>query len=180
MKIEVICARRSREGSHGAIKTPRLIAFSSTSNDDMGVNQGKWRVNHPSKHYFLSPSPSQLRNSTLCTSYPIMTNRTLRTAILVLLVSCISSFTPLVAPKSGFLVPSKTSPTTLQAAVVSSSILRPITRLLPWEKEKNLRSEAKKMRLEGAKLYRTLGVTEDASYEEITQATDELIVKYAR
>ncbi|GMH66872.1 hypothetical protein TrRE_jg7823 [Triparma retinervis] len=35
------------------------------------------------------------------------------------------------------------------------------------------------MRLEGAKLYRTLGVTEDASYEEITQATDELIVKYA-
>ncbi|GMI46983.1 hypothetical protein TrCOL_g11112 [Triparma columacea] len=35
------------------------------------------------------------------------------------------------------------------------------------------------MRLEGAKLYRTLGVTEDASYEEITQATEELVVKYA-
>ena len=35
------------------------------------------------------------------------------------------------------------------------------------------------MRLEGAKLYRTLGVTEDATYEEISQKTEELVVKYA-
>lgn len=109
-----------------------------------------------------------------------MTTRQLLVALSLALICSVSAFQ--IRPTSssaGFGNYFITKTTSLNAMAVSSSILHPITRLLPWEKEKEEARQAKAMRLEGAKLYRTLGVTEDATYEEITQATDELIIKYA-
>ena len=50
------------------------------------------------------------------------------------------------------------------------ALSNPLNSILPWEKEKEKEKEMIRMRIEGAKLYRTLGVSEDATYEEITEA----------
>jgi hypothetical protein len=46
---------------------------------------------------------------------------------------------------------------------------------LPWNVRKDQVREARKLKQESAKLHRQLGIAEDATYEQIVLATDELI-----
>jgi hypothetical protein len=66
--------------------------------------------------------------------------------------------------------------TSLQAAGVS--IPNPFKQL-PWNVQKEKVRQARKMKLERARLHRELGIAEDASYEEIVEATDALIARAA-
>lgn len=46
---------------------------------------------------------------------------------------------------------------------------------LPWNVQKEREREARRLKLERAKLHRELGIVEDATYEEIVEATERLI-----
>lgn len=48
---------------------------------------------------------------------------------------------------------------------------------LPWNAKREREREARRLKQESAILHRQLGITEDASYEEITAACDRLIAK---
>jgi hypothetical protein len=47
---------------------------------------------------------------------------------------------------------------------------------LPWNVKKEREREVRRSRIERAKLYRQLGIAEDATYEELVQATDRLLL----
>jgi len=49
---------------------------------------------------------------------------------------------------------------------------------LPWNVQKEKDREARRLKLEGSKLYRELGVAEDATFEEIQEATQNLVMRY--
>jgi hypothetical protein len=49
---------------------------------------------------------------------------------------------------------------------------------LPWNVQKEKEREERRMKQEGAKLYRELGVAEDATFEEIQEATQNLLMRY--
>lgn len=99
--------------------------------------------------------------------------------LLALLASPASSFQ--LAPSVRLSPRSSSSPHTTLSATSLSAIdpLRPLTSKLPWERRRREERERHEMRLEGAKLYRTLGVAEDATYEEIAEAANALTAKYA-
>lgn len=63
------------------------------------------------------------------------------------------------------------SNTALRAA---ATIPNPFKKL-PWVAEKERQREARRLKLERAKLHRELGIIEDATYEEIVEATNNLI-----
>lgn len=46
---------------------------------------------------------------------------------------------------------------------------------LPWNVRRDQLRESRRLRHESAKLHRQLGIAEDATYEQITMATDDLI-----
>jgi len=48
---------------------------------------------------------------------------------------------------------------------------------LPWNVEKQKSKKARMLKLERSKLHRELGIAEDASYEEVVEATDRLIAR---
>ena len=48
-------------------------------------------------------------------------------------------------------------------------------RKLPWNQRKEQERQARRMKLERAQLHRELGIAEDATYEEIVAATNQLI-----
>lgn len=48
---------------------------------------------------------------------------------------------------------------------------------LPWNAKKEREREARRLKMDSARLHRELGITEDASYEEITAACNSLINK---
>jgi len=66
--------------------------------------------------------------------------------------------------------------TPLQAAKLASlpKIPNPFQQL-PWNVEKAQRSKERKLKLERSRLHRTLGIAEDATYEEINEATEKMI-----
>lgn len=49
---------------------------------------------------------------------------------------------------------------------------------LPWNVRKEKERETRRLKQEGSKLYRELGVSEDSSFEEIQEATQKLISRY--
>jgi len=49
---------------------------------------------------------------------------------------------------------------------------------LPWNVAKEREREARRLKQEGAQLYRDLGVAEDATFEEIQEATATLLARY--
>lgn len=77
------------------------------------------------------------------------------------------------------------APSPAAAATTSNTALRAMTaaavaipnpfKKLPWVAEKERQREARRIKSEAAKLHRQLGIVEDATYEEIVQATDNLI-----
>lgn len=91
--------------------------------------------------------------------------------LLTLAVASAAAFVPLIGtarPVGSTLAASTTS---LQAA---AAVPNPFKKL-PWVAEKERQREARRMKLERAKLHRELGIVEDATYEEIVLATDNLI-----
>lgn len=48
---------------------------------------------------------------------------------------------------------------------------------LPWNVKKEQERSERKMRMEGAKLFRELGIAEDATFEEIQDATEKALMK---
>ena len=60
------------------------------------------------------------------------------------------------------------------ASSQTSSLPNPFKRL-PWNQRKEQERQARRMKLERAQLHRELGIAEDATYEEIVAATNQLI-----
>lgn len=52
-------------------------------------------------------------------------------------------------------------------------------KLLPWNVERDLKRSARALKMERSRLHRELGIPEDATYEEIVEATDALIARAA-
>ena len=84
----------------------------------------------------------------------------------------IAAFAPASVPRqAAHIAPSTASCTALRAAAV---VPNPFKKL-PWIAEKERQREARRLKFERAKLHRELGIVEDATYEEIVAATDNLI-----
>ena len=92
-------------------------------------------------------------------------------AVLSVLSACtVSAFTtPAARTLTLFAGPSTTS---LSAAAVANPFKR-----LPWNVKKEKEREARRLKQERAQLHRQLGIAEDATYEEIVEATDGLIAQ---
>jgi hypothetical protein len=69
------------------------------------------------------------------------------------------------------------TPTSLHAATSAAVTIPNPFKRLPWNARKEREREARRFAQERAKLHRELGITEDATYEEIVAATDALIAK---
>ena len=65
------------------------------------------------------------------------------------------------------------SPTQLNMVAISNPLKK-----LPWNVKKERQREERRLKQEGAKLYRELGVAEDATFEEIQEATATLLARY--
>ena len=52
-------------------------------------------------------------------------------------------------------------------------------KMLPWNVQKELERSARSLKLERSRLHRELGIPEDATYEEIVEATDVMIARAA-
>ena len=48
---------------------------------------------------------------------------------------------------------------------------------LPWNVKKEQERNERKLRMDGAKLFRELGISEDATFEEIQDATEKALMK---
>ena len=59
---------------------------------------------------------------------------------------------------------------------MSLSIPNPLL-ALPWERARKKDREARRLKTESAKLHRELGIAEDATFEEITEATESMLAK---
>ena len=90
-------------------------------------------------------------------------------ALLLSFLAVTAAFTTLTP--TARLAPPATFSATLQRA---SPVPNPFKKL-PWVAEKERQREARRFKLERARLHRELGIVEDATYEEIVQATDNLI-----
>ena len=51
--------------------------------------------------------------------------------------------------------------------------------MLPWNVQRELKRSARSLKLERSRLHRELGIPEDATYEEIVEATDAMIARAA-
>jgi len=91
----------------------------------------------------------------------------------LLLAASVSAFLP-AAPQT---TKSSASVVQLHATKLAAipSISNPFQQL-PWNVEKAQRSKERKLRLERSKMHRELGIAEDATYEEICEATDNMIL----
>lgn len=76
--------------------------------------------------------------------------------------------------RTSFSAPQKSSSTLYTTSLQAAPVPNPFKKL-PWNVEKEQRRKARKLRLDRSALHRELGIAEDATYEEITAATDALI-----
>jgi hypothetical protein len=75
---------------------------------------------------------------------------------------------------------SLSSPTSLHLATTTSSsfptkVPNPLKQL-PWNVQKEREREIRRNKMERSKIFRQIGIAEDATYEEIVEATDRLII----
>lgn len=73
------------------------------------------------------------------------------------------------------LCPVRTESST-KMSMVAPSVPNPL-KSLPWNIKKDQERKARQLKIESAKLHRELGIAEDATFEEISAATDSLIRK---
>ncbi|CAB9524609.1 expressed unknown protein [Seminavis robusta] len=90
-------------------------------------------------------------------------------ALLVTIVGNTAAFTTSVVQLASSSTTASTS-----ALHAAATVPNPFKKL-PWVAEKERQREARRMKMERAKLHRELGIVEDATYEEIVTATDNLI-----
>ena len=76
--------------------------------------------------------------------------------------------------RTSFNAPQKSSSTLYTTSLQAAPVPNPFKKL-PWNVEREQRRKARKLRLDRSALHRELGIAEDATYEEITAATDALI-----
>ena len=91
----------------------------------------------------------------------------------ILLSGMVTGFAPVASNSPMSRTVAATSPlfsTTLEA------VPNPFKQL-PWNVEKEKHRQSRKLRLERSRLHRELGIAEDATYEEIVAATDNLIAR---
>eukprot|EP00527_Entomoneis_sp_CCMP2396_P009798 CAMPEP_0198136826 /NCGR_PEP_ID=MMETSP1443-20131203/409_1 /TAXON_ID=186043 /ORGANISM="Entomoneis sp., Strain CCMP2396" /LENGTH=305 /DNA_ID=CAMNT_0043798105 /DNA_START=157 /DNA_END=1074 /DNA_ORIENTATION=- len=67
------------------------------------------------------------------------------------------------------------SPTTATTLNLAAAVMPNPFKKLPWNVKKEQDREARRLKLERNQLFRQLGIPEDATYEEIVMATDNLI-----
>lgn len=72
-----------------------------------------------------------------------------------------------------FQIKSSSSVSSLQAA--SSLTLPNPLKKLPWNVQKERERQVRRNKIERSKIFRQIGIAEDATYEEIVEATDKLI-----
>ena len=94
------------------------------------------------------------------------------------LLSSVGAFAPsqrLHFTKSAAVPASRFAPLSVAAQQQAMSLPNPFKKL-PWNVKKEREREARRRKVERAKLHRQLGIAEDASYEEIVEATDRRIM----
>ena len=67
--------------------------------------------------------------------------------------------------------------TTLMAKKAAAPAIPNPFKALPWNVKKEQEREARRLKTESAKLHRELGIAEDATFEEIQEVTNKLIMK---
>ena len=85
-----------------------------------------------------------------------------------------AAFAPAAKSPAVRIAPSPAASNTALSAMAAAAIPNPFKKL-PWIAEKERQREARRLKTEAAKLHRQLGIVEDATYEEIVAATDNLI-----
>lgn len=85
-----------------------------------------------------------------------------------------TAFAPAAKSPAVRIAPSPAASNTALSAMAAAAIPNPFKKL-PWIAEKERQREARRLKVEAAKLHRQLGIVEDATYEEIVVATDNLI-----
>jgi len=95
----------------------------------------------------------------------------------LLLATAVSAFAPTATQHQQRSSSSLHTPT-LHATKLAAlpSIPNPFQQL-PWNVEKAQRSKERKLKLERSRLHRELGIAEDATYEEINEATETMIAR---
>jgi len=96
----------------------------------------------------------------------------------LLLVATASAFAPSSTTTNNLGLQQQQSPTSLQAATKAAARAPTIPnpfKSLPWNVEKAQKSKEHKLKLERSKLHRLLGIAEDATYEELNEATEKMI-----
>lgn len=89
-------------------------------------------------------------------------------ALLLVVATAVSAFAPAAQQKS--------LQTPLRATKLAAmpKVPNPFQQL-PWNVEKAQKSKERKLKLERSRLHRELGIAEDATYEEINEATEKMI-----
>lgn len=96
------------------------------------------------------------------------------TALLIALSPVVSGFAP--TQTHSLLSRPLASSSPLYSTSLQAVVPNPFKRL-PWNVEKEKQRKTRQLKLERSKLHRELGISEDATYEEIVEATDNLIAR---
>ena len=94
----------------------------------------------------------------------------------LLLVATASAFAPTTTTNQRQQQRSLSTPLQATKAASLPTIPNPFHQL-PWNVEKAQKSKERKLKLERSKLHRELGIAEDATYEEINEATEKMIAR---
>jgi hypothetical protein len=94
----------------------------------------------------------------------------------LLLATAVSAFAPTAQNQQQHLSRSLHTPHQATKLAALPSIPNPFQQL-PWNVEKAQRSKERKLKLERSRLHRELGIAEDATYEEINEATETMIAR---
>eukprot|EP00566_Odontella_aurita_P019563 CAMPEP_0113542346 /NCGR_PEP_ID=MMETSP0015_2-20120614/9554_1 /TAXON_ID=2838 /ORGANISM="Odontella" /LENGTH=296 /DNA_ID=CAMNT_0000442389 /DNA_START=143 /DNA_END=1033 /DNA_ORIENTATION=+ /assembly_acc=CAM_ASM_000160 len=93
--------------------------------------------------------------------------------IAALFAVCVDGFSPLAGQARGVSQLNGRSSTALNAAVAVPNPLK----ALPWNARKEKEREARRLKMESAKLHREVGIAEDATFEEIQEATELMLAR---
>lgn len=102
--------------------------------------------------------------------------------VLLSIITAATAFAPVsitqnnAARSSLFNSPTQLNMAAAKAKKSSASIPNPF-KALPWNAKKEQEREQRRLKTEGAKLHRELGIPDDATFEEITEVTQILIAK---
>lgn len=100
------------------------------------------------------------------------------TLLILQLAATVDAFAPLAKPLHFTASPRSNNHMQLSAVAALQNFPNPFKKL-PWNVQKERERQARRFKQERAKLHRQLGIAEDATYEEIVEATDRLMAANA-